>query len=188
MLPFDYRFEKALIENGETLETFKEFRKYKSDALVRDGMIVPDHQLKCICGVHIQENCYAAHKDKRKVLVLGNCCIKRTMTPDQRLPHCRECDQPHKNRKHNLCKPCRKDADAQAKIDERERKVKEKADKVERDKMERAKMTFGKKYKGVPIKDICENDNEYVDWVFEKLDPVKFKDTLNVYRYFTGRE
>ena len=39
-----------------------------------------------------------------EIIVLGNCCIKKFIPSSGRT--CEECDEPHRNRKHNICNSC----------------------------------------------------------------------------------
>ena len=67
----------------------------------------PFHKDNCICDHFIYENCYAVDKrDKNKIVVLGNCCIKRFLGNNAGRT-CEKCGKKHKNRKNNLCKECR---------------------------------------------------------------------------------
>jgi hypothetical protein len=75
--------------------------------------IPPPHKNYCICDHYIQENCYVVDrrdkdKEKRKIVVLGNCCIKRFLPPDSQGRTCERCEKPHRNSKDNFCKECRK--------------------------------------------------------------------------------
>jgi hypothetical protein len=63
------------------------------------------HENHCICGHLIVENCYITN-DELEILVLGNCCIKKFVPMSTRT--CEICKLPHKNRKDNKCKDCRK--------------------------------------------------------------------------------
>ena len=59
----------------------------------------------CLCGETIKNHMYAQHKkDKSKIIVLGNICIKTYMGKQR---HCEKCGKIHKNRLNNLCKDCR---------------------------------------------------------------------------------
>lgn len=64
---------------------------------------IPSHARKCLCGAGINENCYIT--DGKKIIVLGNCCIKRFVPKCTRT--CEVCEQPHRNRKSNLCNDCK---------------------------------------------------------------------------------
>jgi len=73
----------------------------------------PPHKNYCICDHYIQENCYVVDKrdrdrEQRKIVVIGNCCIKRFLPRDSQGRTCEICEKPHRNRKDNLCKDCRK--------------------------------------------------------------------------------
>lgn len=63
---------------------------------------IPEHTDKCACGHHISENCYIT--DGVRILVLGNCCIKRFIPKAKRT--CERCDKPHRRTKYNLCFDC----------------------------------------------------------------------------------
>lgn len=64
---------------------------------------IPHHVDKCICGHHIEENCFISNNDR--IIVLGNCCIKRFIPKSTRT--CSECSEPHKNRIVDRCNECR---------------------------------------------------------------------------------
>lgn len=65
----------------------------------------PDHESKCVCGHTIKENCYIT--DRKEILVLGNCCIKKFMPKGKSGRTCEDCGKPHRNRKDNKCHDCR---------------------------------------------------------------------------------
>ena len=64
---------------------------------------LPDAVDECVCGHRIQQNCYIT--DGERILVLGNCCIKKFIPKSSRT--CEDCGNPHKNRKVNKCNKCR---------------------------------------------------------------------------------
>lgn len=64
---------------------------------------IPELIDKCVCGQCILENCYIT--DGERILVLGNCCIKKFIPKSSRT--CEICGEPHKNRKVNKCNNCR---------------------------------------------------------------------------------
>jgi hypothetical protein len=64
---------------------------------------LPDEVDNCVCGHYITENCYIT--DGIRLLVLGNCCIKKFIPKNTRT--CSNCENPHKNRKVNKCNKCR---------------------------------------------------------------------------------
>jgi hypothetical protein len=66
---------------------------------------MPPHKNICACGHEIDENCFIEHKSSGKLIVLGNCCIKRYIPDSGRT--CERCGDPHKNRKDNRCNSCR---------------------------------------------------------------------------------
>ncbi len=63
----------------------------------------PPHESHCACGHFIKNNCYITNK--KKILVVGNCCIKRFLLKKSRV--CEVCTADHKNRKYNLCDECK---------------------------------------------------------------------------------
>ena len=79
------------------------------DLHTRGQIESPPRQDTCLCGHHIQEQCYIKHKDSGKILICGNCCIKRYIPAANRQRMCSVCKQPHKNKKNNLCNECRED-------------------------------------------------------------------------------
>jgi hypothetical protein len=64
---------------------------------------LPKKISECVCGHHIEENCYIT--DGKQILVLGNCCIKKFIPKSSRT--CEKCGEPHKNRVVNKCNDCR---------------------------------------------------------------------------------
>lgn len=72
------------------------------------GISQPDKAQNCACGQVIVENCYVTRKAKDIVVVMGNCCIKRYV-PTGMSKTCEICNKPHKNRKDDICKKCRKE-------------------------------------------------------------------------------
>lgn len=66
---------------------------------------IPKKKSYCICGHHIEKNCYIRKDDK--IIILGRCCIKKFIPKDQQGRHCEKCKKPHKNRKVNRCNDCR---------------------------------------------------------------------------------
>jgi len=64
---------------------------------------LPEQKNECVCGHHIEENCYIT--DGEQILVLGNCCIKKFIPKSSRT--CEDCGNPHKNRNVNKCNKCR---------------------------------------------------------------------------------
>ena len=68
----------------------------------------PYKELECFCGQQIRENCFVVDKTKTNFIHMGNCCIKRFMPEGKSGRTCEICEEPHKNRKDNLCHDCRK--------------------------------------------------------------------------------
>jgi len=58
---------------------------------------------ECICGQKIKENCFITDGDR--LVVLGNCCIKRFCNKSNR--SCEVCNETHKNTKQNRCNNCK---------------------------------------------------------------------------------
>lgn len=67
---------------------------------------IPPKKDRCLCGHPISENCYIKHIPTQRLIVVGNCCIKRYLDKSGRT--CEKCNKPHKNRKNNLCESCGK--------------------------------------------------------------------------------
>tara|TARA_R110002012_G_C11247822_1_gene566284 strand:+ start:74 stop:475 length:402 start_codon:yes stop_codon:yes gene_type:complete len=80
---------------GDHKKYFEE--KYKDDEM-------PDLTDRCVCGHKIKNNCFITDGDS--ILILGTACAKRFAKPRQdRI--CEKCNQPHRNRKNNICNKCR---------------------------------------------------------------------------------
>ncbi len=110
---FQQRFIDGLKEYGLTIEDIKNWkycggnheqhlRYYK--LCFPKSKKTPEPVYQCVCKHPIIENCYITDGQKN-VLILGNCCIKRFIEKSGRT--CSNCEQPHKNRKNNLCNKCR---------------------------------------------------------------------------------
>jgi hypothetical protein len=65
---------------------------------------MPDYMGSCVCDHDIKNNCFIINKDD-KLLVLGNCCIKKFIPNSGRT--CGKCGEPHRNIKFNLCNECK---------------------------------------------------------------------------------
>ena len=66
---------------------------------------IPEFKESCLCDHELSiENCYIEMADS-KIIVLGNCCIKRFIGNSSRT--CSICKKPHRNRKDNFCNTCR---------------------------------------------------------------------------------
>jgi hypothetical protein len=59
----------------------------------------------CLCEHFIVEQCYIRHNVTQRMLVVGNCCIKRYIKACYRT--CERCRGRHRSVKDNFCKPCR---------------------------------------------------------------------------------
>ena len=71
------------------------------------GVKPPQFSDTCLCGHPIYNQCYIKHEASGKIIVCGNCCIKRFIPPQKRHRTCENCMHPHKNRRDNLCSGCR---------------------------------------------------------------------------------
>lgn len=65
--------------------------------------VLPDQVYECVCGHHIEENCYITNG--KEILILGNCCIKKFIPKSSRT--CEKCGESHRNRVVNRCNKCR---------------------------------------------------------------------------------
>jgi hypothetical protein len=61
---------------------------------------------QCVCGQHIHENCYLLNLKTNKIVVVGNCCIKR-YTPNEAIKRCLLCNTPKKHMKGGICTMCK---------------------------------------------------------------------------------
>jgi hypothetical protein len=71
-------------------------------ALKKKEWSMPPHEDHCACGHFIEKNCYISNK--KQILVIGNCCIKKFLKAKERT--CELCGNEHKNRRWNLCNNC----------------------------------------------------------------------------------
>jgi len=74
--------------------------------LVRASMDLPPpppKKISCVCHHGIFWNCYLLSPDKKRIEIVGNCCIKRFT--DNKLRTCclANCENEHRNRKYDLC-------------------------------------------------------------------------------------
>lgn len=113
------KFIKGLKEYKLTLEMIKPWKycggnrdsKLKYYTLVFPGRPLPISKDICVCGHKIVENCYITDdiKNGDRILILGNCCIKRFIPNSKR--SCEVCNKPHRNRIVNRivnrCNDCR---------------------------------------------------------------------------------
>lgn len=83
--------------------TTSHYNYWKTQGYTDEQM--PKQEQKCLCGHEIKENCFIRHKPTDKIVVVGNCCIKRYIPASGRT--CEVCGKGHKNKKDNRCKPCR---------------------------------------------------------------------------------
>jgi hypothetical protein len=64
---------------------------------------LPEIVSECVCGHVILHNCYIT--DGERILILGNCCIKRFCETSNR--SCEVCCETHRNTKQNRCNKCK---------------------------------------------------------------------------------
>lgn len=67
---------------------------------------MPEHKDECPCSQEIKENCFVYNKEDGRLVVVGNCCIKRFIKKSGRT--CEDCEKPHRNNKINKCNDCKK--------------------------------------------------------------------------------
>lgn len=67
---------------------------------------MPKYKKICICKHPIVENCFLYNVIKKKMIVVGNCCITRYMKK-QKGKKCLTCKKTHRNRKEPWCNDCR---------------------------------------------------------------------------------
>jgi hypothetical protein len=66
---------------------------------------MPENQINCICSQSITENCFIENINTKKIIVCGNCCIKKFCKVSGR--SCGKCGIKHRNRLNNYCSTCR---------------------------------------------------------------------------------
>ena len=95
-------FEDWEYAGGDTGRHYKYFKlKFKGKRIK-----APDHEENCPCSHDIKENCYLYNKEDGRLIVVGNCCIKKFIKKCGRT--CEDCEKPHRNRKINKCNECKK--------------------------------------------------------------------------------
>ena len=107
------RFMKGLEDRGYTYDEIKYWKYCGGNKgshlnyymLCFNGLPTPKKEEYCVCNHLIEENCYITDKDKKKILVIGNCCIKKFIYKCSRT--CEICGETHKNRKINRCNDCK---------------------------------------------------------------------------------
>lgn len=114
--------------------------------LESEGIEYPQIKKNCECTHWIMQNCYVMHIETKKVLVIGNCCIKHFQIKKR----CSDCKRVHKRTKSNICNEC-------------EKQIKEK------DRILSTKLNFGK-YKGFSIGYVEKHDINYLKWIYENFD------------------
>lgn len=133
--------------------------------LESEGIEYPKKKKNCECTHWIMQNCYVMHSETKKVLVIGNCCIKHFQIKKK----CSECKKVHRRTKNNLCIDC---------------DIKHKTENKEKDNLISTKLNFGK-YKGFSIGYVYENDLDYLNWIYKNFDKNKKHKTNSnkIYEY-----
>jgi hypothetical protein len=67
--------------------------------------LTPKKEYACVCEHEILHNCYIT--DKKRIIVIGSCCVERFLPENMRGRTCEDCAEPHKNNKGNKCNNCR---------------------------------------------------------------------------------
>ena len=113
MATFSKRFENGLAQYNINMDDLKENWAYcggsKGRHLNYYNIVCPNEEIPidenaCVCGHRIKENCYITNGDY--IITIGNCCIKKFLKYTTRT--CEVCRGPHRNRKDNRCKGCRR--------------------------------------------------------------------------------
>jgi hypothetical protein len=109
------KFIKGLLKHNLTYDYFCKnfyycggnFGSHLKYYRLKNGNIIPLPPFcgSCVCSKEIVKQCYVT--DGTKQLVLGKCCIK-LFCKNGVSRTCKLCKEPHKNRKDDYCKECRK--------------------------------------------------------------------------------
>lgn len=67
---------------------------------------IPEFTDQCVCHQKLTKNCYIMDKSKKRLLILGMCCIKKFISNGVHRS-CEKCGNQHRNRKFNLCNDCK---------------------------------------------------------------------------------
>jgi hypothetical protein len=170
---FMTRFINALKRNNETYESFTtNFIKTSLIELEKKGLEVPEHKTRCICEQPIEKNCYCIDENTNKILVLGSCCIKKTMSKEARGRHCFVCREPFRGRKSDTCNSC---------LESQRRKNIIKYQNEH--KYSKIKMSFGK-YKDKLVKDIYDTDLNYFNYILPILNKSKGQLLYEAFNYY----
>jgi hypothetical protein len=155
----------------------------------------PEYTHRCMCGHHIEENCYIIHLITHKIGVVGNCCIKhfRHMSGNDGYGRqCIECNKPFRKprgieqyicdecKNSMVCIHCNKKANVQCCVYCDEKipvctKCKQLCIKCYNtnivDEWENKKITFGKKHNGKTFKFVFNNDQNYCKYILDAEKP-----------------
>jgi len=101
--------------------------------MTRNNEKLQPHKEYCICDHYIQENCYVVdRRDKNKIVVIGNCCIKRFLKKENQGRTCERCEKPHRSRKDNFCKECRIQNKEDEKLKKMEKEIEQQKEREEK--------------------------------------------------------
>lgn len=95
--------DEWIYAGGDTGRHLRWFNQYCK------GEEMPSFQPSCICTHEIKENCFIKNKADGRLIVVGNCCIKRYISKENAGRTCKNCGKPHKNRITAFCNECRED-------------------------------------------------------------------------------
>lgn len=103
---FKKNFIKYLAYCGDSnINNYYGFKVEKSAS--SHGVSIPQRQLHCICTHDIEVNCWIQHKrNPSLVLVVGSCCINKTMDSDNYKKRCIMCEELYRGR-YRSCLYCR---------------------------------------------------------------------------------
>ena len=134
----------------------------------------------CVCGHKITENCFIT--DGEKIVVLGNCCIKKFVPKSSRT--CSKCGKEHKNRTVNRCNECRIGVcDKCGGTCDRRYKI---CLQCKFSHLDPTRVfTFGKHF-GENILEVFDKDNEYCAWLVKEN--IERPETEVVKKLFKGYE
>lgn len=142
-----------LYAGGDSHSKLKYWKMLSNDK----NLSQPAYTNLCICGHPIVENCYLFNKNDNRVIVSGNCCIRRFIPEESRGKRCSICNGKHKNIKDNFCKKCRITSVIQ----------------------------FGK-YKSKTFDQVYQNDPDYCSWFIKNVKP-DGNNMVNFFNYLKSK-
>lgn len=108
-ITFDYFVKNYRYYGGDGRNSISHLRYFNiktgRDVECREKTNI-EYSKNCICSHEIKENCYVRDDITGRILVVGNCCIKKFCENPTRT--CDICGASHKSYKNNLCKTCNK--------------------------------------------------------------------------------